>query len=100
MNQVAVPQATSLIESAIKSPIQSPIIVALDNMDDRQALSLSDKLDPTLCRVKVGKELFTKYGNNLVTSLHQRDFEVFLDLKFHDIPNTCLLYTSPSPRDS
>ena len=73
MNQVAVPQATSLIESAIKSPI----IVALDNMDDRQALSLTDKLDPTLCRVKVGKELFTKYGNSLVTSLHQRDFEVF-----------------------
>ena len=84
MNQVAVPQATSLIKSAIKSPI----IVALDNMDDRQALSLADKLDPTLCRVKVGKELFTKYGNSLVTSLHQRDFEVFLDLKFHDIPNT------------
>ena len=77
MNQVAVPQATSLIKSAIKSPIQSPIIVALDNMDDRQALSLADKLDPTLCRVKVGKELFTKYGNSLVTSLHQRDFEVF-----------------------
>ena len=56
MNQVAVAQATSLIKSAIKSPI----IVALDNMDDRQALSLADKLDPTLCRVKVGKELFTK----------------------------------------
>ena len=36
--------------------------------------------------MKVGKELFTKYGNNLVTALHQRDFEVFLDLKFHDIP--------------
>ena len=84
MNQVAVPQATSRIQS----PIQSPIIVALDNMDDCQALSLADKLDPTLCRVKVGKELFTKYGNSLVTSLHQRDFEVFLDLKFHDIPNT------------
>lgn len=84
MNQVAVPQATSRIKSAIKSPI----IVALDNMDDRQALSLADKLDPTLCRLKVGKELFTKYGNSLVTSLHQRDFEVFLDLKFHDIPNT------------
>lgn len=53
MNQVAVPQATSLIKSAIKSPI----IVALDNMDDRQALSLADRLDPTLCRVKVGKEI-------------------------------------------
>ena len=84
MNQVAVPQATSRIKLVIKSPI----IVALDNMDDRQALSLADKLDPTLCRVKVGKELFTKYGNSLVTSLHQRGFEVFLDLKFHDIPNT------------
>lgn len=67
---------------------KSPIIVALDNMDDNQALCLADKLDPTLCRVKVGKELFTKYGSDFVKALHQRGFDVFLDLKFHDIPNT------------
>lgn len=68
--------------------VTSPIIVALDNMEQHQALSLVDQLDPTLCRVKVGKELFTRYGSDLVRALHQRDFEVFLDLKFHDIPNT------------
>ena len=68
--------------------VSSPIIVALDNMDQYQALSLADNLDPTLCRLKVGKELFTKYGSELVKSLHQRNFDVFLDLKFHDIPNT------------
>lgn len=68
--------------------VSSPIIVALDNMDKHAALSLADKLDPTLCRVKVGKELFTKYGTEIVDALHQRDFQLFLDLKFHDIPNT------------
>ena len=68
--------------------VSSPIIVALDNMDQYQALSLADNLEPTLCRLKVGKELFTKYGSELVKSLHQRNFDVFLDLKFHDIPNT------------
>lgn len=66
----------------------SPIIIALDNMNEYQALALADKIDPALCRLKVGKELFTKYGANLIQALHQRDFEIFLDLKFHDIPNT------------
>ena len=70
------------------STVRSPIIVALDNMTDSQALALADKLDPTLCRVKVGKELFTRYGAGFVQALHGRGFEVFLDLKFHDIPNT------------
>lgn len=66
----------------------SPIIIALDNMNDTQALTLVDKIDPKLCRVKVGKELFTRYGTGLIKQLHTRGFEVFLDLKFHDIPNT------------
>ena len=70
------------------SQTKSPVIVALDNMSEREALVLADSLDPTLCRLKVGKELFTKYGSAFVQSLHQRSFEVFLDLKFHDIPNT------------
>ena len=67
---------------------KSPIIVALDNMSMEASLTLADQLDPALCRLKVGKELFTHCGPTIVQALHQRDFDVFLDLKFHDIPNT------------
>lgn len=66
----------------------SPVIVALDNMTMQMSLALADQLDPTLCRLKVGKELFTRCGSEIVRALHQREFDVFLDLKFHDIPNT------------
>lgn len=64
------------------------IIVAVDahRLDD--ALFVADQLDPALCRLKVGKELFTAVGAPVVQAFHQRGFEVFLDLKFHDIPNT------------
>ena len=64
------------------------IIVAVDahRLDD--ALFIADQLDPALCRLKVGKELFTAVGAPVVSAFHQRGFEVFLDLKFHDIPNT------------
>jgi orotidine-5'-phosphate decarboxylase len=68
--------------------MSSPIIVALDFDNAAAALALSERLDPTLCRVKVGKELFTRTGPALVEQLQGRGFEVFLDLKFHDIPNT------------
>ncbi|MBP2281281.1 orotidine-5'-phosphate decarboxylase [Psychrobacter sp. PL19] len=68
--------------------ITSPVIVALDNLTMAAALTLADHLDPSLCRLKVGKELFTRCGPAIVEALHQRKFEVFLDLKFHDIPNT------------
>lgn len=64
------------------------LIVALDYADEAEALAMADALDPTQCRVKVGKELFTRCGPPLVKSLQQRGFEIFLDLKFHDIPNT------------
>lgn len=64
------------------------IIVALDFPAETPALELASKLDPTKCRLKVGKELFTRAGPQFVDSLHKRGFEVFLDLKFHDIPNT------------
>lgn len=67
----------------------SPIIVALDFPSAEQALTLADQLDAKLCRVKVGKELFTRAGPSILNALHQRGFEVFLDLKYHDIPNTC-----------
>jgi len=64
------------------------IIVALDFPSQNPALELVDKLDPSKCRLKVGKELFTRSGPQLVEGLQKRGFEVFLDLKFHDIPNT------------
>lgn len=66
----------------------SKIIVALDYADAASALALVERLDPALCRLKVGKELFTVAGPELVRTLVARGFEVFLDLKFHDIPNT------------
>src|SRR5689334_9625667 len=64
------------------------VIVPLDFADAEAALALAARLDPGLCRVKVGKELFTAAGPAVVARLHERGFEVFLDLKFHDIPNT------------
>ncbi|MHB0983078.1 MAG: orotidine-5'-phosphate decarboxylase [Thiobacillus sp.] len=64
------------------------IIVALDFSDADSARALVARLDPALCRLKVGKELFTAAGPDLVRALVARGFEVFLDLKFHDIPNT------------
>ncbi|MDP2805279.1 MAG: orotidine-5'-phosphate decarboxylase, partial [Gallionellaceae bacterium] len=64
------------------------IIVALDYADAASALALVDRLDPSLCRLKVGKELFTIAGPQLVEQIIKRGFDVFLDLKFHDIPNT------------
>lgn len=67
---------------------QTPIIVALDFPSRDAALVLAEQLDPTLCRVKVGKELFTRCGPAVVEDLSDKGFEVFLDLKFHDIPNT------------
>lgn len=71
------------------SAIQDPkIVVALDFAEAKPALALVDRLDPALCRLKVGKELFTAEGPRFVEQLVERDFGVFLDLKFHDIPNT------------
>ena len=64
------------------------IIVALDYAEAAPALALVERLDPSLCRLKVGKELFTAEGPRFVEQLVRKDFGVFLDLKFHDIPNT------------
>jgi orotidine-5'-phosphate decarboxylase len=64
------------------------VIVALDYADATDALALVNRLDPASCRLKVGKELFTATGPQLVEKLVERNFGVFLDLKFHDIPNT------------
>lgn len=67
---------------------QSPIVVALDYPTMAQSLEMAKRLDPSQCRVKVGKELFTTAGPAILDELHKLDFDVFLDLKFHDIPNT------------
>ncbi|MEP7260852.1 MAG: orotidine-5'-phosphate decarboxylase [Usitatibacter sp.] len=64
------------------------VIVALDVADLAAAVALAARLDPRMCRVKVGKELFTAAGPAVVQAMQERGFEVFLDLKFHDIPNT------------
>jgi orotidine-5'-phosphate decarboxylase len=64
------------------------IIVALDFADSRQALEFTQKTSPDQCRLKVGKELFTSCGPALVEQLVDKGYDVFLDLKFHDIPNT------------
>ncbi|MDF0376846.1 orotidine-5'-phosphate decarboxylase [Methylophilus sp. YYY-1] len=66
----------------------SKIVVALDYADAKSAIALVDRLDPSLCKLKVGKELFTAAGPQLVEQLVARQYDVFLDLKFHDIPNT------------
>ena len=66
----------------------SPIIVALDFPNEKKALELVTQLDPDRCRLKVGKELFTRSGPEFVKKLVKQNFDVFLDLKFHDIPNT------------
>jgi orotidine-5'-phosphate decarboxylase len=68
--------------------VEKRIIVALDFNEAKIALNLVDSLDPELCRLKVGKELYTACGPDLLKQIQDRGFEVFLDLKFHDIPNT------------
>ena len=64
------------------------IVVALDYPDEAAVLAFVDKISPDLCRLKIGKEVFTHSGPALVQTLVARGFDVFLDLKFHDIPNT------------
>ena len=66
----------------------SKIIVALDYADAKSALQLVEQLNPDLCKLKIGKELFTAAGPQLVETIVNKGFKLFLDLKFHDIPNT------------
>ncbi len=72
----------------VANDASSPILVALDYPDMAQAMAMAERLDPSICRVKVGKELFTRCGPTIIEALQKKDFQVFLDLKFHDIPNT------------
>ncbi|MBU2985801.1 orotidine-5'-phosphate decarboxylase [Saccharophagus degradans] len=64
------------------------LVIALDFDTQESCLELVDQLDPTLCRLKIGKELFTSCGPKIVEKIQWKGFDVFLDLKFHDIPNT------------
>ncbi|OHX20966.1 orotidine-5'-phosphate decarboxylase [Chromobacterium sphagni] len=74
--------------AAAEARSPSPVVVALDFADAAGALAFASRLDPAECRLKVGKELFTSSGRDLVEALAARGFQVFLDMKFHDIPNT------------
>ena len=67
--------------------MKSPIIVALD-IESERALELAKKLNPQECKVKVGSQLFTVDGPIIIEKLNELGFDIFLDLKFHDIPNT------------
>lgn len=66
----------------------SKVVVALDFSDKNSLYNFIDRVDPTDCKLKIGKEMFTYFGPSLVAELVNRKFDVFLDLKFHDIPNT------------
>lgn len=69
--------------------MQEPkVIVALDYANKADAMAFVARVSPDLCRLKVGKEMFTLFGPDFVRSLVTQGFDVFLDLKFHDIPNT------------
>ena len=66
----------------------SPIIVAVDFSNTKSAWNFIDKVEPKDCRLKIGKELFTHAGPDFIKQIQQKGFDIFLDLKFHDIPNT------------
>src|SRR5690606_16842973 len=78
----------SEVETKVTPTPDPKIVIALDYAEPAAALAMASQLDPARCRLKVGKELFTRGGPALVEQLQQRGFQVFLDLKFHDIPNT------------
>jgi len=79
---------TSTALSTSRAVTDSPVVVALDYANRESALAFVDRIDPRDCRLKVGKEMFTLFGPQFVRELQQRGFDIFLDLKFHDIPNT------------
>jgi orotidine-5'-phosphate decarboxylase len=76
------------VSNASGADLGTPIIVAMDYARAAPAMELARRLDPTRCRLKVGKQLFTREGPSIVEQLQALGFEIFLDLKFHDIPNT------------
>ncbi|EFG4007787.1 orotidine-5'-phosphate decarboxylase [Escherichia coli] len=79
---------TLTASSSSRAVTNSPVVVALDYHNRDAAMAFVDKIDPRDCRLKVGKEMFTLFGPQFVRELQQRGFDIFLDLKFHDILNT------------
>lgn len=79
---------TLTASSSSRAVTSSPVVVALDYNNRDAALAFVDKIDSRDCRLKVGKEMFTLFGPQFVRELQERGFDIFLDLKFHDIPNT------------
>ena len=73
---------TSVTSSASRVITDSPVVVALDYNKRDAALAFVDGIDPRDCRLKVGKEMFTLFGPQIVRDLQQRGFDVFLDLKY------------------
>ena len=67
----------------------SKVIVALDYAKEQDALAFVEQIEPKSCHLKIGKEMFTHFGPKFVRRLQQSGHSIFLDLKFHDIPNTC-----------
>lgn len=76
------------IGSAMDTVSDPKIIIALDYPDADSAVRMAEQLDPRMCRLKVGKELFTRSGPAVIERLNKLGYSIFLDLKFHDIPNT------------
>jgi len=72
----------------MKQVTDPKVVVALDYADRQEALDFINQLDPASCRLKIGKEMFTHFGPDFVKTVVAKNFDVFLDLKFHDIPNT------------
>lgn len=81
---------TLITHSSISTAVvdKGPVVVALDVDSLQQAVAIAERLNPTSCRLKVGKQLFTREGPQVVEALQKLGFDIFLDLKFHDIPNT------------
>lgn len=77
-----------LIADAAAERGRTPVIVALDFAGEAETLAFVRRLDPSLCQLKIGKELFTASGRRLAETLINQGFKLFLDLKYHDIPNT------------
>ena len=77
-----------LITDPAPAPNRTPVIVALDFATEAETVAFVRRLDPTLCQLKIGKELFTATGRKLAENLVNQGYKLFLDLKYHDIPNT------------
>ena len=82
-----IPMNPLILDSAAPAR-RTPVIVALDFANEADTLAFVRRLSPDLCRLKIGKELFTATGRRLAESLINQGFQLFLDLKYHDIPNT------------